>query len=72
MSYKLIRGSHKDCHIIPLGKYNDPYCLTHHMYKLTCLHCGCEFHTRRPHTKYCSNAHRQAAYRLRKEQKAYA
>lgn len=56
-----------DCKIIEVGRERDPYCMTHFMYKLDCLHCGQLFHTSRPHTRYCTNAHRQQAYRLRKK-----
>jgi len=49
------------------GKYYDEnYCLTHHHWLLDCLECGREFHTDRPHTKWCSAKCRQKNYRKRK------
>lgn len=45
-----------------------PYCTTHGKYLLSCLQCGHEFHTDRPHTKWCSDACRQKNYRLRSKE----
>jgi len=46
--------------------YEENYCTMHNSYLLDCLYCGREFHTKRPHTKWCSVKCRQAAYRARK------
>lgn len=55
-----------ECHTVRIGSHGDVYCITHSCYKLDCLECGKLFHTARPHTRTCSNACRQRAYRRRK------
>ena len=37
------------------------------MTKKTCEYCGAEFPAKHPSARYCSGAHRQSAYRLRKD-----
>lgn len=69
MSYKLVRGS-RECVTVEIGQYADVYCITHGRYIVECMWCGCEFHSKRPHTRYHSNACRQAAYRARKQEVA--
>lgn len=53
------------CEIEIVGELDDTWCTTHEQYKLACVICGYVFHTSRPHTLYCCNAHRQQAYRDR-------
>ncbi len=43
----------------------DDWCIHHAMYVIECQICEELFHSRRPHTLYCGNAHKQRAYRLR-------
>lgn len=54
-----------DCEVVPVGGFDDPWCLTHNAYRLDCLQCGRLFHSARPHTRFCTNACRQRAYRAR-------
>lgn len=58
------------CHVahIPSIKtgYVESWCTYHAAYLMDCLICGEHFHSARPHTKYCSTACSQKAYRERK------
>lgn len=58
-------GETAKCQTARIG-LNDVWCVHHAAYLLDCLHCGRNFHTDRPHTKYCSDACKQRAYRQRK------
>lgn len=49
------------------GEFDDLWCKYHARYVIDCFVCGRMFHSKRPHTKYCSNACSQKAYRERKE-----
>jgi hypothetical protein len=60
------------CEVAMVGKWHDRWCVTHRAYLLDCLECGKYFHSARPHTKYCSNACRQRAYRKRSKQQNLA
>ncbi len=53
------------CNIAKVGFEHDPWCIQHAAYALDCLVCGTVFHTARPHTRYCSDACSQKAYRSR-------
>lgn len=59
----------ESCQIIELvsGQYVDDWCIKHGKYVVSCMQCGEHFHTDRPHTKYCSAACSQKAYRERKK-----
>lgn len=56
--------NHK-CVTTQVGEYNDTWCMHHAAYLLDCLWCGKNFHSSRPHTRYCSCACKQSAYRDR-------
>ena len=62
------RGDSEFCDCRDIGGESEAleFCFTHDEYVLDCLCCGRYFHTRRPHTKYCSTACSQKAYRVRR------
>ncbi len=47
------------------GGFHDVWCIRHGEYLVDCLLCGRVFHSKRPHTKFCSMACQQRAYRIR-------
>lgn len=47
--------------------YEENYCHTHGKWMLDCLMCGQEFHSDRPHTKWCSCSCSQKNYRANQE-----
>lgn len=57
-----------ECNIVhvPHGANIDAWCARHGEYVVRCERCERLFHTKRPHTKYCSGACSQKAYRERK------
>lgn len=61
-------GKNARCHVvqIQMGKWVDNWCTFHMQYVMDCIECGQQFHSVRPHTKYCSTACSQRAYRNRK------
>lgn len=65
------RGVVRWCKIsrIKLGQgFSERWCVHHAQWVLDCLECGRDFHSDRSHTRYCSNACSQAAYRKRKKE----
>jgi len=71
--YSRFDGKTVRCHTVGVGPdRSDPWCTYHGKYLLDCLHCGRLFHTDRPHTRFCSNACKQAAYRIRRKGIEYA
>lgn len=51
-----------------LAVVHDNWCETHKQFVLTCVTCGRNFHSKRPHTKHCSTACSQFSYRQRAKQ----
>lgn len=62
------RGFTEHCSIVHVenGPHIDAWCTYHAQYVCECIHCNRLFHSDRPHTKYCSTACQQKAYRVRK------
>jgi len=58
------RAVNKNCNVIYFEDTDDHWCVRHGKYVLTCLQCGKDFHSDRPHTLTCSNACRMARSRL--------
>lgn len=54
------------CTVVRVGKWGDLWCTRHAAYVIDCVECGRIVHTSRPHTRYCSAACKQRAYRRRK------
>jgi len=63
-------GFTKKCNIVHLkhGANIDAWCARHAAYVCECVTCGRLFHTARPHTRHCSTACKQYAYRQRAKQ----
>ena len=62
------RGHTAKCQAVDVNQngFKDAWCTYHAAYLLNCLDCGRIFHSDRPHTKYCSTACSQHAYRQRR------
>jgi len=57
------RAVNRNCNIIYFPDTDDHWCVHHGKYVLTCLQCGKDFHSSRPHTLTCSNRCRTAKSR---------
>lgn len=64
----IVHPRDEDLNIVRVGRYEDWWSLRYAKYVCNCRHCGEDFLSDRPHTKYHSKACRQAAYRLRKKE----
>lgn len=62
-------GYSMECRIRHIERFphTDAWCNTHLQWVVQCRQCDRLFHSKRPHTKYCSTACSQRAYRDRRE-----